>query len=80
MHHKSECGCEHHGHHGHQGHGMASHHHGGGCCCSGGFTGRHFYGREETIKHLESYLEQLRAEIKGVEEHLEHLKSTGTNT
>ena len=75
MHHKHECGCEHHGHHGDRGHGMASHH-GGGCCCSGGFSGRHFYTSEEMIAHLEKYLEQLKAEVKGVEEHLEQLKTS----
>jgi len=73
MHHNNECGC---GHHSPQGHGgMASHHEGGGCCCTGGFSGRHFYAKEEMTTHLENYLEQLKAEVKGVEEHINKLKS-----
>ena len=69
-------------HYGRQGHHGSPHHHGGGggCCCGSGFTGRHFYNREEMLGHLESYLEQLRAEIKGVEEHLEQLKKEGVKS
>ena len=74
MHHKHECGCEHHTRQGHGG--VPNHHESGGCCCSGGFTGRHFHTREEMMSHLEKYIEQLKAEIKGVEEHISHLKST----
>ena len=83
-----ECGCHghqgHHGHHGHQGHhghDTESHHGRGGCCChSGGHFGRHYYSKEEMISRLENYLEQLRAEAKGVEEHLEQLKKTDTKS
>ena len=84
MHHNSECGCGHHSHQGHagmahhphQGHGgMAHHGGGGGCCCGGGSRGRHFYTKEETITHLEDYLKQLQAEARGVEEHLNKLKT-----
>ena len=74
MHHDNQCGC---GHHSRQGHGgMAPHHGGGGgCCCSGGFQGRHFYTQEEMLTHLEGYLKQLQAEAKGVEEHINKLKT-----
>lgn len=75
--HHSGCGChEHqesgHGHHGHQ--------RDCGCGCHGGHHGaglphRRFMSREETIKHLEDYLQQLQSEAKGVGEHLEKLKS-----
>ena len=72
--HHKECGYEHHSRQGHGG--MASHHGGGGCCHSGGrFQGRHFYTKEEMITHLENYLEQLKAEAKGVEEHINKLKA-----
>ena len=73
MHHNNECGC---GHHSRQGHGgMTYHHGGGGCCCAGGFQGRHFYTKEEMITHLENYLKQLQAEVKGLEEHISQLKA-----
>lgn len=74
MHHDKQCGCE---HHSHQGHGGMAHHHGsgGGCCCSGGYQGRHFYTEEEMLNHMQKYLEQLKAEVKGVEEHINKLKS-----
>ncbi|MBN2380184.1 hypothetical protein JXM67_10340 [candidate division WOR-3 bacterium] len=52
-------------------HGM----HHGSCCtlshdcgCCHGF--RRFYTEEEKREHLERYLESLKKEIKGVEEHL----------
>ena len=73
MHHNNECGC---GHHPHQGHGGMAHHGGEGvCCCAGGFQGRHFYTKEEMITHLENYLKQLQAEVKGLEEHISQLKA-----
>lgn len=82
MHHH-ECGCEHHAdrkesHHHHEGcgctkhahqhqiHGCGSHHH--------GYSPRRFPTREEKILEMESYLEQLKAETKGVEEHLAEMK------
>ena len=73
MHHYNQC-C--HGHQSHHGHGGTGHYHqGGGGCCGGGYQGRHFYTREEMVKHLEEYLEQLKAEVKGLEEHIGNLKS-----
>jgi cell division protein FtsB len=50
------------------------------CCCCGhhhwhhrGF-GRRFLTREEQIKELEEYLEDLKKEIAAVEDHLKELK------
>lgn len=66
--------CSHdmgHGCHSRQGHS----HHSGGCCHSSGMGHRRFMSREETIKHLEEYIEQLKSEQKGVEEYLEQLKA-----
>ena len=61
------------------GHGCHSHqelsHHHGGCCGMGGSTSRRFFTKEEMITHLEKYLEQLQSEVKGVEEHINNLKS-----
>ena len=73
MHHHNECGYGHQSHHGHGG--TEYHHQGGGCCCGGGYHGRHFYTREEMLKHMEEYLEQLKAEVKGLEEHINKIKS-----
>ncbi len=64
-------GCE--GHFHHHGHGepyYGGHHHHHGCCCGV----RHFPTREEMIEELEEYLEQLKAEVQGVEERLAELK------
>lgn len=47
------------------------------CCCHHWHGGRRFLSREEMIAQLEEYLRELRAEVKGVEERLEELKSTG---
>ena len=71
MHHHQESGACCHGH-------GESGHHQGGCCCHSGYSGhggRHFYSQEERIQHLEEYLKQLQAEAKGVEEHINKLKS-----
>jgi hypothetical protein len=59
-----ECGC-----------GCHSHHHTCECGCEHeeGFE-RQFYTREEKIEMLEEYLEDLKAEQKGVEEALEELR------
>lgn len=65
--HGENCGC-----HGHAGHPGKEHH--GGCCHGQGHGGRRFFTREETIKHLEDYLAQLKAETTGVEEELARLK------
>jgi hypothetical protein len=59
----------------HHGHGEMSHHQ-GGCCCHSGHGNRHFYSQEEILKHLEEYLQQLKAEAKGVEEHINKLKAS----
>ena len=62
----------------HSGHGenWRHHGHGAGCCQPGGFHGhhRHFPSREERIGQLEEYLKDLKAETKGLEEHLEKLR------
>jgi len=71
MHCTHEHGFEKHPHHGHSG--SCQHH--SGCCCTGGGTSRHFFTKEEMITHLEKYLEQLQSEAKGVEEHINNLKS-----
>lgn len=64
-------GCERHFHH--HGYGepyYGGHHHHHGCC----YEVRHFPTREEMIEELEEYLEQLKAEVQGVEERLAELK------
>lgn len=64
-------GCERHfHHHGHDEPYYGGHHHHHGCCCGV----RHFPTREEMIEELEEYLEQLKAEVQGVEERLAELK------
>ena len=46
-----------------------------GCCgCGGGHGVRRFYSRAEQLECLENYLDQLKREIGGVEEHLRELK------
>ena len=66
--HTGECGCGHQAHpspHGighHQGH------------CSGGLGHRRFFTKEETNARLEEYLAYLKAEVKGLEEHIAELK------
>ena len=69
--HHGDCGCGHPGHHGmreqwapHEG------------CCHSSHGLRRFPTREEMIVEMEGYLKQLRAEVKGVEEHLAELKKT----
>jgi hypothetical protein len=66
MHQSDECAC---GCHGHQ----DLPHYGGGGCSSGQYR-RRYYSKEETIKQLEEYVEQLQAEAKGVEEYIVGLK------
>jgi hypothetical protein len=45
------------------------------CCCSGpGFGRRRFHTKKEILTELEGYLEQLRTEIQGVEEHITEIK------
>jgi len=48
-----------------------THHEG---CCHPGHGLRRFPTREEMIAEMEEYLEQLRAEVKGVEERLAEFK------
>ena len=69
MFHTEECGCGHQSHHGH--HGGGQHQRG---CCAGGFGHRRFFTKEETIAQLEEYLAYLKAETKGLEEHITELK------
>ena len=62
------------------GHGEYYRHHGyeAGCCQPGGFHRHHFHrhfpSREERIAQLEEHLKDLKAETKGLEEHLEKLR------
>lgn len=43
------------------------------CCCDE-TSHRHFMTKEEKIERLEAYKEQLKKELKAVEEHLEKFK------
>jgi len=68
-----------------------SHGHGHGCCCNehgrhghrgcGESHGRRFHRRfatrAERVAWLEEYLEDLRAEVKAVEEHIAEMKAAG---
>ena len=71
------------GHHDYLGGGRR--HHSRGCCCGchhvggmyhghGEFMQRHFISKEEIITKLQEYLNQLQAEARGVEEHIDALK------
>jgi hypothetical protein len=68
MYHQNECGC---GCHAHQG----DFHHAEGHHGASGFIHRCFVSSDELIKHLEEYLQQLKAEQKGVEEHIGRIKA-----
>ena len=70
MHHDTNCGCGQHGHHEAAGRGT----HDNDCCCTHGYGRRRFFSRKEIIAELEEYLNNLRAEIKGVEERITQLK------
>jgi len=72
--HHPDYGCQQHFHHAPL-HGW--HHHWGGCCHLS-YGMRRFPTREERIAEMEEYLKQLRAEAKGVEEHLAELKKGQT--
>ena len=66
--HQIDCGCEHHTHQvpwGGRRH--------WGSCCSPGYE-RRFLTREEIVGELEEYLKELKAEVKGLEEHIAELK------
>jgi len=54
-------------------HGTSGYHGGGGCCLTG-FETRRFFTKDENVQHFEQYLEQLRNEVKGVEEYINELK------
>lgn len=69
--HQEDCGCGYPVHHGMR----EQWYHRGGCCHPGHGL-RRFPTREEMIAEMEEYLKQLRAEVKGVEEHLADLKKT----
>lgn len=64
-----ECCCGYSGHHAPR---RAGHHYRG--CCTPDYPLRYFPTREETLGQLEEYLNSLRAEAKGVEEHITELK------
>jgi len=68
--HSIECG---HGYPHHHAPDQASHHH-WGYCCGSGYGRRRFHTKKEILTELEEYLEQLRAEIQGVEEHIAEIK------
>ena len=67
--HTGECGCGHQAHH--TAYGGSYHQQ---SCCAGGFGPRRFFSREETIAQLDEYLNSLKAEVKGLEEHIAGLK------
>ena len=50
----------------------------GSCCCGIGFESspffRHFISKKEKKEMLEDYMEQLKKELKGIEEHIQELK------
>ena len=66
--HTGECGCGHQSHHSPHGMGHRQGH------CAGGFGHRRFFTKEETTAQLEEYLAYLKAETKGLEEHIAELK------
>lgn len=67
------CHCHRHGRH-HDDCQCDCRHHGGECECGGKFE-RRFATRAERIVELEQYLQDLKAEIQAVEEHLAELKA-----
>ena len=68
--HDSNCGCGGHGHHEVSRAGI----HGSDCCSMHGHGKRRFFSHKEVIAKLEEYLNDLRSEIKGVEERIAELK------
>jgi len=70
MSHQISCGCEQHSHGiqnltGHQSH----------CCCSHNRAPRRFPTKQEVREELTEYLQQLKAEAKGVEEKLAEMET-----
>ncbi len=51
-------------------------HHGGGCGCGGhaGHFERRYQTKAEQVKGMEAYLDDLKNEVKAVEEHLTSLR------
>ncbi len=43
-------------------------------CCNPMYHGRRFFTKEERIKQLERYRDQLQKELQGIEEHLKEQK------
>ena len=76
MHYTNESNC---GHHSQHHFGRAMHHH-GDCCCGSGHGHRRFFTKEEIVTHLEEYLQQLQAEAKGVEEHINQIRKADTES
>ena len=68
--HDTNFGCGQHGHHEFAGRGT----HGNECCCTHGYGRRRFFSHKEVIAKLEEYLNDLRSEIKGVEERIAEMK------
>lgn len=61
-------------HNSHLHHGPRMFGHMGCCCCDEPHFRRRFISKAEVIRHLEEYLEELKMEIKGVEETIADLK------
>ena len=68
--HDTECGCGQHGHHAATSKGTYN----SDCSCMPGHGRRRFFTHKEVIAELEEYLNNLRAEIKGVEERIAQLR------
>ncbi len=68
MYHTVERCYRHHTHH--SPHGIGNHQ----SLCAGGFGHRRFLTKEETTARLEEYLVYLKAETKGLEEHIAEMK------
>ena len=60
---------------GHTGHHGKRHGHGSSCCCGGAsHLGPVFWSKKRKLKMLEQVLENLREEVKDIEEMIEELK------
>lgn len=66
--HDTNFGCGQHGHHDAAGRG--THY---DDCCTHGYVRRRFFSHKEIIAELEEYLNDLRSEIRGVEERIAQL-------
>lgn len=65
--HRHKCGCEYY----HCKCGCECYH----CGCEDNLFSRRFITRQERLEKLEEYRDQLKQELKGVEEHIQSLKS-----